>query len=42
MYIYVLRHGLTDWNVQRKLLSITDVDLNDIGIEQCEGSKKVG
>ena len=41
MYIYVLRHGLTDWNIQRKLLSVTDVDLNDIGIEQCEAAKKL-
>ena len=41
MYIYVLRHGQTDWNIQKKLLSVTDIDINKIGLEQCENAKKL-
>ncbi len=35
MYIYVIRHGQTDWNIQKKLLSVTDIDLNEKGVAQC-------
>ena len=41
MYIYVIRHGKTDWNSQRKLLSYTDISLNTEGIEECKESKKI-
>ena len=41
MYLYVIRHGLTDWNIQHKLLSVTDIPLNDTGIKQCIEAEKV-
>lgn len=41
MYIYVIRHGQTDWNIEHKLLSITDISLNEKGIEQCKEAAKI-
>ena len=41
MYLYIIRHGQTDWNIQKKLLSREDVDLNDIGIKQCVEAEKL-
>lgn len=34
MKIYVIRHGLTDINVENKINSLNDDDLNEIGIKQ--------
>jgi len=34
MKIYYVRHGLTDWNVQKKLQGLVDTDLNEQGREQ--------
>lgn len=31
MKIYMLRHGQTDWNVQRKVQGSADVPLNENG-----------
>ena len=41
MYIYGIRHGQTDWNVEHKLLSTTDIPLNAVVIEQCKEAEKV-
>lgn len=41
MYLYVIRHGQTDWNLEKKLLSITDIPLNNTGVEQCREAEKL-
>lgn len=34
MRIYFARHGETDWNVQKRIQGGTDIELNEIGIQQ--------
>lgn len=34
--LYIMRHGKTDWNVQRKLQGRTDIPLNDTGRQMAE------
>lgn len=33
MKIYMMRHGLTDWNQQRRLQGSSDIPLNQIGLD---------
>jgi broad specificity phosphatase PhoE len=37
---YIIRHGETDWNVQRRLQGHSDIDLNKIGEEQARGLRQ--
>lgn len=34
MKLYVVRHGLTDWNIQNKIQGLTDIPLNAAGVKQ--------
>ncbi len=34
--LYVIRHGMTDWNVIKKIQGHTDIPLNDEGIKMAE------
>lgn len=36
MRIYLVRHGQTDWNYQKKIQGQQDVDINEQGIRQAE------
>lgn len=40
MKIYVLRHGQTSWNVDRKIQGKQDTELNEVGIKQAYEAKK--
>lgn len=40
MKLYVIRHGLTDWNVKNKIQGQKDIELNDIGINQARQVKE--
>lgn len=38
--IYLLRHGLTDWNAQKKIQGRTDVPLNEAGRQMARDARK--
>lgn len=40
MKIYVLRHGQTSWNVDRKIQGKQDTELNEVGIRQAYEAKE--
>jgi len=39
--VHLLRHGQTAWNVERRFLGRTDVDLDDVGVAQVAGLRGV-
>lgn len=39
MKVYVIRHGLTDWNLNGKIQGQKDIELNEIGIKQAKDAK---
>ena len=40
MKIYVMRHGLTDWNLNNKMQGQKDTELNETGIQQTKDARK--
>ncbi len=40
MKLFVVRHGETDWNVERRLQGQTDIELNENGIRQANKLKQ--
>jgi probable phosphoglycerate mutase len=41
MNLYVMRHGQTDWNKEKKLQGRVDVPLNKTGLQQAEEAREV-
>ncbi len=40
MKLYIMRHGQTDWNVKKKIQGCTDIELNEVGLEQARNAKE--
>ncbi|SHE36678.1 probable phosphoglycerate mutase [Marinitoga hydrogenitolerans DSM 16785] len=40
MKIFLVRHGMTDWNLERKWQGNVDIELNEIGLKQAENLGK--
>ena len=36
MLLYLLRHGETDWNAERRIQGVSDIPLNEVGLSQAE------
>lgn len=39
--IYIARHGLTDWNLAKKMQGHADTELNDIGVQQAYELRRI-
>ena len=36
MKVYIIRHGETAWNVQKRLQGVSDTELNEKGIQMAK------
>ena len=38
--LYIVRHGKTNWNLEKRIQGLTDIELNEIGIKEAEELSK--
>lgn len=39
MSIYFVRHGQTDWNRERRLMGVADIEMNEAGQQEAERTR---